>query len=517
MATTAHSKPILPDASDVLHNLSLDPKIKTLAPESENKGAFGGNGNGFLLDEKLVEATKTGKPILFSKDGGDSIQDKGSNPKKLGYQSSVYSTKTYGKGGAYSYGSYGKGGAYSYGSYGKDGAYSYGYYSPAYQYPRYGYNGSYASGKTNNLQYQYPAQSQGKSTGVGQCYGYMDNMYSNYGMYGPYMNSIGAGYGYGSYGYDAWKNMPNWYAVNNRYKTRSYGYGRENIEGLNELNRGPRAKGFKSQEGAKEQTVTETEKPIEEVSLSDLKEYNKKDFPEAYSEAKFYVIKSYSEDDIHKSIKYSVWSSTPNGNKKLDASYNEAKQNSNGCPVFLLFSVNTSGQFVGLAEMVGPVDFNKTLEYWQQDKWIGCFPVKWHIVKDIPNGSLRHITLENNENKPVTNSRDTQEVKLEQGIKVLKVFKDHVSRTSILDDFVFYETRQKIIQEGKSKHMQYKKQVSVANEIKGNNNVIPKENHEKPQESTTASQDAAAALGDATKVTKESEAVRENGSVATTA
>lgn len=72
--------------------------------------------------------------------------------------------------------------------------------------------------------------------------------------------------------------------------------------------------------------------------------------------------------------------------------------------------VNTSGQFVGLAEMVGPVDFNKTVEYWQQDKWIGCFPVKWHIVKDIPNGSLRHITLENNENKPVTNSRDTQEV-----------------------------------------------------------------------------------------------------------
>jgi hypothetical protein len=60
--------------------------------------------------------------------------------------------------------------------------------------------------------------------------------------------------------------------------------------------------------------------------------------------------------------------------------------------------------------MVGPVDFNKTVEYWQQDKWTGCFPLKWHIIKDVPNGCLRHITLENNENKPVTNSRDTQEV-----------------------------------------------------------------------------------------------------------
>lgn len=60
--------------------------------------------------------------------------------------------------------------------------------------------------------------------------------------------------------------------------------------------------------------------------------------------------------------------------------------------------------------MTGPVDFDKNVDYWQQDKWIGCFPVKWHIVKDVPNSLLKHITLENNENKPVTNSRDTQEV-----------------------------------------------------------------------------------------------------------
>lgn len=251
--------------------------------------------------------------------------------------------------------------------------------------------------------------------------------------------------------------------------------------------------------------MTETEKLSEDVSLLDPKDYNKIDFPETYTEAKFYVIKSYSEDDIHKSIKYSVWSSTPNGNKKLDASYNEAKQKSDGCPVFLLFSVNTSGQFVGLAEMVGPVDFNKTVEYWQQDKWIGCFPVKWHFVKDIPNSSLRHITLENNENKPVTNSRDTQEVKLEQGIKVIKIFKDHASKTCILDDFEFYENRQKIIQERKSKHLQIKKQTLVANADKG---VMSKINLVKPQESTTASEDAAA-LGVAAEVTKESKVVKE--------
>lgn len=60
--------------------------------------------------------------------------------------------------------------------------------------------------------------------------------------------------------------------------------------------------------------------------------------------------------------------------------------------------------------MVGPVDFEKSVDYWQQDKWSGQFPVKWHIIKDVPNSQFRHIILENNDNKPVTNSRDTQEV-----------------------------------------------------------------------------------------------------------
>lgn len=72
--------------------------------------------------------------------------------------------------------------------------------------------------------------------------------------------------------------------------------------------------------------------------------------------------------------------------------------------------MNASAQFCGVAEMLGPVDFDKSVDYWQQDKWSGQFAVKWHIIKDVPNSQFRHIVLENNDNKPVTNSRDTQEV-----------------------------------------------------------------------------------------------------------
>ncbi|XP_048326060.2 YTH domain-containing protein ECT2 isoform X1 [Ziziphus jujuba] len=185
-------------------------------------------------------------------------------------------------------------------------------------------------------------------------------------------------------------------------------------------------------------------------------QYNLPDFATRYDHAFFFVIKSYSEDDIHKSIKYNVWASTPNGNKRLDTAYKDAQkrvsEKGNKCPVFLFFSVNASGQFCGVAEMTGGVDFNKNMNFWQQDKWNGYFPVKWHIIKDVPNQQLRHIILENNENKPVTNSRDTQEVKFHRGIEILSILKNYVPNTSILDDFDFYESRQKVIQEKRIRH-----------------------------------------------------------------
>ncbi|CAN1271731.1 YTH domain-containing protein ECT2 [Linum perenne] len=292
----------------------------------------------------------------------------------------------------------------------------------------------------------------------GQGSGYM--MYPNNRMYDHYGNR-GTGY---SYGYNnSWTNGRGWMTVD-KYKSKGRGYGNENIDGSGELNKGPRAKSFqiKKDDGTLEgQNDSSTENKEENPNeILDKGQYNKDDFPEDYVDAKFFVIKSYSEDDVHKSIKYGVWTSTPNGNKKLDAAYRESSAKAARCPVFLLFSVNTSGQFVGLAEMAGPVDFDKTVEYWQQDKWTGCFPVKWHVIKDVPNSTLRHITLENNENKPVTNSRDTQEVHIEKGIEVLKIFKSCKSKTSILNDFGFYATREKIMQEKRTKQ-KMQKQVRV--------------------------------------------------------
>lgn len=95
-----------------------------------------------------------------------------------------------------------------------------------------------------------------------------------------------------------------------------------------------------------------------------------------------------------------------------------------------------------MAQMITSVDYNSTSNVWSQDKWRGKFKVKWIYVKDVPNGSLRHIRLENNENKSVTHSRDAQEVPNAKGIQVLKILHTYKHETSIFDDFNHYEKKQ---------------------------------------------------------------------------
>ena len=170
--------------------------------------------------------------------------------------------------------------------------------------------------------------------------------------------------------------------------------------------------------------------------------FNPRDLNLDTKNARFFIIKSYSEDDIFRSIKYSSWTSTEHGNRRLNDAFNEQEKSGVKTPIYLLFSVNSSGHFCGVAEMKSKVDFDVETGIFVQDKWKGRFDVRWIYVKDVPNNTLRHIRLENNENKPVTNSRDTQEVHPDKAKQVLKIIHNYKAQTSIFDDFSHYEKRQ---------------------------------------------------------------------------
>jgi hypothetical protein len=156
--------------------------------------------------------------------------------------------------------------------------------------------------------------------------------------------------------------------------------------------------------------------------------------------AALFVVKAACEDDVHKSIKYCMWCSSISNNKIFDERY----RNSNGAPVFLLFSVHQSGRFVGLARVTGLHDPNKTIDLFAQPRWQGSFPVQWLAVRDLAFGPFRHITLPNK--KSCVSSRDGQEIRRPQAIAILDVIAQQVQPTasefSLLQDFPFYDRRQ---------------------------------------------------------------------------
>ncbi|CAG8658514.1 23802_t:CDS:2 [Cetraspora pellucida] len=185
--------------------------------------------------------------------------------------------------------------------------------------------------------------------------------------------------------------------------------------------------------------------PITSISMEPIttfpdqgmaKKYNPNKFNCRPSHARFFIIKSFKEDIIYKSIKYGTWGSTEMGNRRLDKAF---RDNAGKGPIYLFFNVNSSGYYNGMAEMLTPVDYTTYFSAWTQDRWKGVFKVKWIFVKDIPNKEVRHINVTNNENKPVTHSRDTQELLPEAGREMLNIFLNYRNETSILDDSKFYE------------------------------------------------------------------------------
>ena len=211
-------------------------------------------------------------------------------------------------------------------------------------------------------------------------------------------------------------------------------------------------------------------------NLIDINTQNKTLYEKVDSNSKFFVIKSFSEEDVHKSIKYGVWSSSKNGNLTLSNAFLLTKEkNSN---VYLFFSCNGSGRYVGVARMKTPCDENRSFEFWTQDgKWPGLFDVEWLFIKDVPFKEFKEIiiTMKDGEIKPISNARDTQEIPFQQAKIMLEKISNYQNSNTILEHFEFYDMRQ----ENYEKNMQVKKTFDNQQKIQHNN---VNNNEQKPEE-----------------------------------
>lgn len=160
----------------------------------------------------------------------------------------------------------------------------------------------------------------------------------------------------------------------------------------------------------------------------------------------FIQLKSMNIENIHRSIKYGVWSSTTQFNKNLNALFNESSKF--GGAVYLFFSTNSAFCYHGIAKMTSGLQ-NYNYHFWvgsdKFKKFTGSFKIEWIVIKDVPNNVLDKITVfQENQNVPVSKLRNGNAIGKEESLEIIKIITNFFYRSSIvLDNMIYFDYEEK--------------------------------------------------------------------------
>lgn len=153
----------------------------------------------------------------------------------------------------------------------------------------------------------------------------------------------------------------------------------------------------------------------------------------AYQDASFFVMRSSSYDDIHKAMKYGIWTSTGDNNAKISEAF--AKNKEEGRKVVLLFRVASENILCGAAELISDFIEEQQFDYWwSKARWKGIFNLKWIFIKNI---DLKSVTRKEND-KRLFELIDGEQMSSENGHFLLDMFR-HIEFKHDYSIFKFFQ------------------------------------------------------------------------------
>lgn len=156
----------------------------------------------------------------------------------------------------------------------------------------------------------------------------------------------------------------------------------------------------------------------------------------------YFIIKSFNIENIHKAIKYGVWSTTYSGNIIFDKAF--ALAQSRSADVYLFFSTNSTFAFQGIARLKSKFQ-TKTYSFWKGSEkyksFNGSFNLDWLIIKDVPNSTLDKIQVNN---IPFSKLRNGVELSEKDALNAVTVFRNFYYCSSlVLSDFMRLDMEEK--------------------------------------------------------------------------
>ncbi|KAM7198874.1 YT521-B-like domain containing protein [Naviculisporaceae sp. PSN 640] len=149
-------------------------------------------------------------------------------------------------------------------------------------------------------------------------------------------------------------------------------------------------------------------------------------------ETRFFIIKSFNEDNVRKCMVDGVWATQSRNGHTLTRAFASCKN------VILFFSINKSRAFQGYARMSTPPSPDTPRPGWMNNvHWDSSppFRVEWMSKVPVPFSLIGGLKNSYNENHPVLVGKDGQEVEERCGRELLRAMQDMAAKASAERNF----------------------------------------------------------------------------------
>lgn len=131
--------------------------------------------------------------------------------------------------------------------------------------------------------------------------------------------------------------------------------------------------------------------------------YNQDNQDSVQKDDRYFIVKCNNYKNLDISMSKRIWATTKSNERKLDRAFREAEN------VYLIFSIQGSGNFQGYARMVSAVTLDSCPDFGSTNLG-GVFSIEWICKGDIAFHYTQDLFNPWNENKKVQISRDGQEL-----------------------------------------------------------------------------------------------------------
>lgn len=159
----------------------------------------------------------------------------------------------------------------------------------------------------------------------------------------------------------------------------------------------------------------------------------------AYENAYFFVLRSSTYDDIHKAMKYGIWTSTPENNQLLAETFVRATAEKR--KVVLFFRYVYDNVLNGAAEMTSDYIPEQQFDlWWSKVKWRGIFNLRWIFVKNIDLNYLSQLEGD----KKIYELIDGSPLSADNGLLLLGLFQhyEYKLQNSLFNFFALFDQRE---------------------------------------------------------------------------